>query len=245
MNIIKNKSGNYISFGGENRVVNLFFDFDKSTTPLLEFDFEENNIFYHFVTMSKIIPPKTNSKTKTKPDHENYGNGFVFRVQFKKEDIILNAILKSPIETESDNLYYEYLVGTNYVNKASTIFPCFVETYDYFLNTNANLYKLIMKKSTISKTYINNCITHIPDGDAYITICNKSKFLSLLVENVNGPSFEVHITKKIDNTESQKPYEVVEKEFNMYSDSDSETDYKNNNNNNMNMKWLRRVRVGL
>ena len=227
LNIIKNKSGNYISFGGESRVVKHFFDFGKSATPLLEFDFEKNNIFDHFITMTKITPSKTDIK-------KDYGNGFVFRVQFQKEDIILNAILKSSTESESDNLYYEYLVGTNFVNNASTIFPCFVETYGYFLNTNSNLYNTMKNKPqpTISKAEINKYMTHIPDENVYDTICKRSKFLSLLVESVNGPTLVEYIINKIRKTSSQTPYKVVEEEFNMYDDnSNIYSDLKTNNNN--------------
>ena len=122
-------------------------------------------------------------------------------MQFQKEE---NAILKSALKSSSDNLYYEYLVGMNFLNNACTIFSCFLETYGYFSNTGGKLYNKMLHTNSITKSDINNSITSIPNPNpnVYKTIRDKSKYLSLLIESLNGLTLKKYITKIIIRVES-------------------------------------------
>ena len=58
-------------------------------------------------------------------------NGFVKELTYKREAYVANAILKSSIDKEVDNLLYEAIVGF-YLNRYATRFPSFLETYGLY-----------------------------------------------------------------------------------------------------------------
>jgi len=61
----------------------------------------------------------------------NSNNGFVLEVPFVKDNYKAYTVLKSTQDADSDNLFYEALVGI-YINKKNYIFPCFLETYGLY-----------------------------------------------------------------------------------------------------------------
>jgi len=61
----------------------------------------------------------------------NSNNGFVLEVPFVKDNYTAYTVLKSTQDANSDNLFYEALVGI-YINKKNYIFPCFLETYGLY-----------------------------------------------------------------------------------------------------------------
>ena len=67
-------------------------------------------------------------------------NGFVYLINYKQDDYNFSAVLKSSAKPNADNLFYEYFVGKNFINKMNLIFPCFVETYRLYVNNNEELY---------------------------------------------------------------------------------------------------------
>ena len=58
-------------------------------------------------------------------------NGFVLEVPLVKDNYKAYTVLKSTQDADSDNLFYEALVGI-YINKKNYIFPCFLETYGLY-----------------------------------------------------------------------------------------------------------------
>jgi hypothetical protein len=58
-------------------------------------------------------------------------NGFVKDLTYERDGYVANAILKSSIKTNGDNLLYEGLVGMA-LNDMCQIFPCFLETYGIY-----------------------------------------------------------------------------------------------------------------
>lgn len=60
-------------------------------------------------------------------------NGFVLELPFHREGYDALAVLKFTTKATADNLYYEYRVGKHVINPLLRQFPCFVETYDYYL----------------------------------------------------------------------------------------------------------------
>ena len=61
-------------------------------------------------------------------------NGFVLRLPFvaNHRKNTAYAILKSIRKPDADNLWYEYVVGTFFINPLLPVFPCFCETYDLY-----------------------------------------------------------------------------------------------------------------
>jgi len=58
-------------------------------------------------------------------------NGFVKDLTYEKDGYSANAILKSSVSMNADNLLYEGLVG-KFINKVGKQYPCFVETYGIY-----------------------------------------------------------------------------------------------------------------
>jgi hypothetical protein len=92
------------------------------------------------------------------------------------------AILKTAIDKEADNLFYEYMVGVEYVNKQLEYFPCFVETYALYTNKED---KKILKKKGDKKLSSDN-FKMVTDKTSYEDTCDNSDILSLLIQNIDN-----------------------------------------------------------
>lgn len=79
------------------------------------------------------------------------GNGFIREVRYVREGYLAYAILKSNTNIDSDNLVYEYLVGTKFINLMNKQYPCFLTTYGLLYYKNNDVYNKI--KDDISSIY--------------------------------------------------------------------------------------------
>ena len=105
-------------------------------------------------------------------------NGFVYEVQYSKNDYNAHSILKNSLEIKSDNLAYEYFVG-QYINKQIIRFPCFLETYGLFIRNIPTLTNLQTDLTHLSTT-------NRPDEEIYKISCEKSSQLSLLIQHISN-----------------------------------------------------------
>jgi len=106
-----------------------------------------------------------NYQVSMKPIGVKSANGSIIEIKYQRDDLDAYAILKSSNEKNSDNLYYEYLVGKYFVNYWNLRMPCFVETYQLFLR-NATKLQIIHK-------------------DSVKQACQHSDKLSLLIQHVH------------------------------------------------------------
>jgi hypothetical protein len=60
-------------------------------------------------------------------------NGNVFELTYKKNKYKMKTCLKSSKQNTSDNLYYEFVVGSQFINKMNIYYPCFCETYGLYI----------------------------------------------------------------------------------------------------------------
>lgn len=134
-------------------------------------------------------------------------NGFGYEIVFKRFGYEVSTLLKSSVQKNSDNLYYEYLVGVRFINIMNNFFPCFTETYD-----------ILQNKSQLLKTNMINADKHISTLDIkknYSSLytnsnpknslisCTKSDELAILVQYVKNPqSFEEFAVNR-DNLEEE------------------------------------------
>ena len=81
-------------------------------------------------------------------------NGFVKELAYERLGYSAHAILKSSALLKSDNLYYEYLVGS-FINKRMSQFPCFVETYEVFQYKNNETYQKMKRDAETSASIID------------------------------------------------------------------------------------------
>jgi len=68
-------------------------------------------------------------------------NGMTFELDFIRDFYTSNAVLKCRHNIEqaytiADNLFYEYFAGSQFINKFTRKYPCFMETYGLFIFTD-------------------------------------------------------------------------------------------------------------
>jgi hypothetical protein len=83
--------------------------------------------FENFQNLS-LIRPSTIKRIGSKS-----ANGFILQLPFVKNDYTAYTVLKCSKDERADNLYYEYFVGSKYINMYVNRFPCFVETYGLYI----------------------------------------------------------------------------------------------------------------
>lgn len=116
-------------------------------------------------------------------------NGFVYQIEYKNDEYNSNALLKSSIRKDSDNLYYEYLVGMNFLNNVNTIFPCFTQTYHILRNNSIELKYAMQKKNSIPINDIKQNFSFYNRNDPINASesCVNAENLSILVQYIKNP----------------------------------------------------------
>lgn len=159
-------------------------------------------LFDYFVNFNFASKKNPNAKMVGKAS----ANGFVYEIALNKNGYESNVLLKSSIRKDSDNLYYEYLVGINFVNKMNNIFPCFTETYQILINDSNELKTQMINGKSIPVEKINK---HFRVLDMDITegiknSCKHSDQLALLVQYIKNPITLKDYILRIDKTVIQK-----------------------------------------
>ena len=112
-------------------------------------------------------------------------NGFVDAITYEREGYKANAVLKSMVNYQSDNLYYEYLVG-KFINKWNLIYPCFLETYGLFKYNSYEDWEYVHKFHEIyKKNILKENLTYIPDPTISDS-CTNFLDLALLIQHINN-----------------------------------------------------------
>jgi len=118
-------------------------------------------------------------------------NGFINEIQYDHRGYKAYAVLKSSVRPGADNLMYEYMVG-QYVNKLNKRFPCFVETYGYYIyddkmkvNTKGVWTFLKDSKVTANMDTIKKGLLLQKTTD-YAKACKQSKLLAILIQHLKG-----------------------------------------------------------
>ena len=119
------------------------------------------------------------------------GNGFINEIQYDHRGYKAYAVLKSAMNPNADNLMYEYVVG-QYVNKLNKRFPCFLETYGYYIYKDDM--KINNKKvwTFLKNTKITATMDALKKGlvlqksTDYAKACKNSKYLAILIQHLKG-----------------------------------------------------------
>ena len=153
LNTICSNSNLCIGFGKETKTIRKFFD---------DFDFNSNEttLKYRAIGMSTM--------------NKNFN---VLLFTFTKHGYEANAVFKTPRDVTSDNLAYEAMVG-KFLNKQKLRFPCFLETYGLYFNSNRKEEAYYIKRPRdYKKIDINK--------EGLIKSCNEPLFVGLMIENIN------------------------------------------------------------
>lgn len=130
---------------------------------------------------------KFNYVSKIKRIGKESTNGFINEITYEHSGYKSHAILKSSMEKDADNLYFEYLVG-KYINKLNLIFPCFLETYGCFVYNNEDEWNSMMRP--LAKMDLKKIMHPFPEN-GFGTSCKDSKHIALLIQHINS-AYSLH-----------------------------------------------------
>jgi len=122
-------------------------------------------------------------------------NSNIQKLEYKRLTYTTHAILKTPLNTESDNLMYEYEVG-QYINKQLSFFPCFIETYGLFYNKTDGIYKK-NNNNNLDLDNLKKKFEHIDKID-YKMGCLIPDKMSILLQHIDSYSFENFLKQYIE-----------------------------------------------
>jgi hypothetical protein len=125
---------------------------------------------------------KFNYVSKIKRIGKESTNGFINEITYEHRGYKSHAILKSAMEKDADNLYFEYLVG-KYINKLNRRFPCFLETYGCFVYNSEDEWRSMMTPNT--NMDLKKIMSPFPEN-GFGTSCKKSKHIALLIQHINS-----------------------------------------------------------
>ncbi len=154
----------------------------------IAFGIESNKIkdfFNQFAAFDYVVPPITSIGVPSV-------NGFVKEINYRHRGYTANAILKSSVSNEADNLFYEYTVGLQ-VNQWAKYFPCFVETYGLYKYLDPIDYRTIKDTKNIEDVSIlkNSLdLVSVPSSSNqfldYADICTDSMYYAVLIQHIKG-----------------------------------------------------------
>ena len=123
-------------------------------------------------------------------------NGFILKVEFKKDDVSLNGIIKCAKTNISDNLIYEYLAGKTFINELifKYSFSCFVQTHAMFKFTDEKTHFHFASKPKLDNTDIRllNQIIKNPPSQNW---CDENKHIMILIQYIPGITLYDYLTK--------------------------------------------------
>jgi hypothetical protein len=161
-----------------------------------------NKLFHNFVDFSYVEFPIKRIGTVSV-------NGFVSMLKYKRNDYECYAILKSSQKLSSDNLYYEYLVGRDFINHMKNYFPCFVETYGIFtFKFNIEWRNFRDENFPFDKESLKAYLTDIsdyPEKEIIKLSCNNSaNMISILCQHINVKYSLEQLLQKYEILPSEK-----------------------------------------
>jgi len=121
-------------------------------------------------------------------------NGFINELEYDKNGYKAHAILKSSQKPTADNLVYEYIVGTKFINRVIKLYPCFLQTYGlYYYNKPAD-WNLFKKTKLLNKDNLKQL--SLQRNIDYEKACKESKFASILIQHIHNAT---SINDMLDN----------------------------------------------
>ena len=112
-------------------------------------------------------------------------NGFVKKINYEKHDYESYAILKSSMRQNADNLVYEYIVGSQYINGLLKKFPCFVQTYGHYFYKDEEQWLKFEQKPLLLKNDLKDALELQKDFDLK-EACSRSKHAAILIQHIDS-----------------------------------------------------------
>jgi hypothetical protein len=122
-------------------------------------------------------------------------NGVTYRAEFSKYGLVGHAVLKRPMNATADNLFYEFMMGKEFINKQALIYPCFINTYDLYY----------VRQGTMIDNNLQDSLVSFSKKDIGES-CEMSSRLALMIEHVGG----FPISPFIDNKEKTPIERIID-----------------------------------
>ena len=151
--------------------------FGKSTGVIKDF-------FNGFTGFEYVVSP-------IKSIGEESANGFVKEIKYSRQGYDAYVILKSAIKQSSDNLMYEGLVGTKFINRVNPFFPCFLETYATYYYDNALHWKYMQSPQVLDKSILDHL--QLQKSIDYGKACKQSTYIAVLTQHFKGAQSMNHL----------------------------------------------------
>ena len=116
------------------------------------------------------------------------GNGFVREVRYARDGYVAYAILKSNTSSDSDNLAYEYLVGTKFINLMNKQYPCFLSTYGLLYYKDEKAYTTIrddINSIYDTREFLQDSLELQTTVD-FKKACLQSQYLTILIQHIHN-----------------------------------------------------------
>jgi hypothetical protein len=120
-------------------------------------------------------------------------NGFVIEVPFIKDGYTAYTVLKCSSFKESDNLFYEYFVGVEFINTYIKKLPCFVETFDCYNFISTPKWNQLKTAATTNSfaairlnTILRPFITNSSIKQMFEKSCEKNKLIAILIQHFDN-----------------------------------------------------------
>jgi len=114
-------------------------------------------------------------------------NGFVKEITYEKDGYKSYAVLKSSMRQNADNLVYEYIVGSEYINGLLQQFPCFVQTYGHYFYKDHTSWDIFLQedKNSLSKKDLTDAL-EVQDSIDLEQACLKSNYAAILIQHIHS-----------------------------------------------------------
>jgi hypothetical protein len=138
----------------------------------------------------------------------NSVNGVALEVKYEKmfsgKRYVAYAVLKSARKAISDNLMYEYTVGSKFVNRFCAFFPCFVETYGLYYYKNSAAWHIATTKKEVPKTVLKQL--ELEKGFDVAKACANSTYAAVLVQHMEDAQTLFHWVREAEFVEKSLVY---------------------------------------
>ena len=128
--------------------------------------------FFKFDSFTYAVPP-------FRRIGDGSANAVVKEIKYEREGYNAYAVLKTSKTPMSDNLAYEYVVG-EYINRVSSFFPVFVDTYGLFTYPEDIRDQAYRSDGNI----VTNELKPISIYES--TVCDAPEQLSILIQHIKG-----------------------------------------------------------
>lgn len=113
-------------------------------------------------------------------------NGFNKQITYERNGYKANTILKSSQNPEADNLVYEYIVGTKFVNRMIRRFPCFLETYGLYFYKSPIYWRMMREHQPHWKNILDRL--ELQKSINYKKACEQSTYAAILIQHISASS---------------------------------------------------------